>query len=250
MKTNRSLGLADEAISVFWRWFSDHHRNIEAALDRDNTAELTRQMNAQIDKLSSEIAWEIGPGLVKPYMLVFPTAGGDESKVAVGELVKATDEGWEFHAARPTRPFPPEIQLPEHGLAIQTIAWQFVLEPAANSDRFNLHVLNDKLAGLDERTALSAVFILLDTVLGEDMVERWIGDVRVLKASGRRDGLPMPEISNQDCRVNFEIAKAHCGPWSQCGSAHLIMPPSTEVAVLRSPLTSARSRRIWQAWEQ
>jgi len=199
MRTNHSLNLADEAISAFWRWFSNHHRDVEAALDRNNTAGLTQQMNAQIDKLSSEIAWEIGPGLVKPYMLVFPTAGGEESKVAVGRIMERAPriEGWEFHASRPTRPYPPEIQLPEQGLTIQTLDWHFVLKATPNADRFDLQILDDKLASLDERTALTAVFILLDSVLGEDMVERWIGDIKVGKASGRRDGLPMPQIANK-----------------------------------------------------
>ena len=96
MKTNAELDLGDEAISAFWRWFSDHHRDIAAMLDRDDTAELTRRINTQIDKLSSEIAWEIGPGLVKPYMLVFPTAGGNESKTAVSRIMEKAPaiEGW------------------------------------------------------------------------------------------------------------------------------------------------------------
>jgi hypothetical protein len=110
MKTNSSLVLSDEAISAFWLWFSNHHCDVEAMLDRDDTAELSRQVSAQIDRLSSQLAWEIGPGLVEPYMFVFPTAGDSERKVAVGRIMEKAPriERWEFHASRPTRPFQPE----------------------------------------------------------------------------------------------------------------------------------------------
>jgi hypothetical protein len=130
-------------------------------------------------------------------MLVFPTAGGNESKTAVSRIMEnaPTIEGWEFHTARPVRPFPPEISLPQQGLRIQTLEWRFLLKRSPESDRFDLQVLSDRLASFEERTALTAVFILLDAVLGEAMVERWIRDIRVSKAS--QEGWPIAEIGDR-----------------------------------------------------
>jgi hypothetical protein len=199
METNSNLVLSDEAISTFWRWFSDNHHDVEALLDSDDTAELSLQINAQINLLSSQLAWEIGPGLVKPYMLVFPTAGDRERKMAVGRIMEKAPwiERWEFHASRPTRPFQPEIQLPDRGLSLRTSDWHFAVRPSATSDRFDLQIYDDKLASFDERTALSAAFILLDAVLGEDIVERWIGNMKVLPACISRETLPMPAIADR-----------------------------------------------------
>lgn len=201
MKNNRpEVDLEDEAIRTFWRWFLDHHLDIEAMLDRDDTDDeliLIQKINAQIKALSPKIAWEIGPGIVKPYMLVFPTSGGDESKTAVSRIMEEapTIEGWEYHCSLPARPFPPEIQLLERGVTIRTSDWRFLLERSPGSDRFDLQVMSDELASFDERTALTAVFILLDTVLGEAMVERWIGDIRVSMESQK--GQPMLEIAGR-----------------------------------------------------
>ena len=58
-----------------------------------------------------------------------------------------------------------------------------------------MQVLSDRLASFEERTALTAVFILLDAVLGEAMVERWIGNIRVFKADQK--GWPIAEIGDK-----------------------------------------------------
>jgi len=70
-------------------------------------------------------------------------------------------EQWEFHTSRPTRPFQPEVQLPDRGVSFRTSAWLFTLKPST-SDRFELQIFDDSLASFDEKTALTAVFILLD----------------------------------------------------------------------------------------
>jgi hypothetical protein len=196
MKTS---DISDDAISSFWCWFSEHHHDVEAMLDRDETTELSRQINTRINLLSPELAWEIGPGLVEPYMFVFPTAGDSERKAVVGRIMEKAPriEQWEFHTSRPTRPFQPEVQLPDRGVSFRTSAWLFTLKPSRTSDRFELQIFDDSLASFDEKTALTAVFILLDAVLGEDIVERWIGNIRVLPSSAGPDGLPMPTIAER-----------------------------------------------------
>ncbi len=199
MKANHRVMGSDEAIVAFWHWFSEHHGDVEAMLDRDDTEELSRQVNAQIDKLSSQQAWEIGPGLVEPYMFVFPTGGDVEAKAAVSKIMEKAPRiaGWEFHASRPTRKFQPEIQLPNRGISFRTLDWRYALRPSSTSDRFDLHIFDDKLANFDEKTALTAVFILLDAVLGEDVVERWIGGIKILPASSRREDLPMTTVAER-----------------------------------------------------
>jgi hypothetical protein len=203
MKANSSLEVSDGAINAFWQWFSNHHSDIEARLDRSDTDDLTGQINAQVNALSPQLAWEIGPGLVAPYMLVFPAEGDAARKAVVEKIMEAAPrlEGWEFHTSRPTRTFQPEVQLPGRGLSFRTTGWHFELKPSATSDRLELRIFDDELARVDEKTALTVVFILLDAVLGEDIVERWIGNIRVLSGSSRGDILPMPAIADRLARL-------------------------------------------------
>jgi hypothetical protein len=199
MKNNHNhvVALSDQRINAFWEWFLGHHREVEVMLDRDQTVELSEQINKQIDHLSSNLAWEIGPGLVQPYMLAFPTAGDIDLKAVVQRILERAPRiaRWEFHASRPTRSFQPEVQLPDLGLSFRSADWRFALDPSPTSERLSLQVFDDKLASVDEKTALTAIFVLLDAALGEDMVERWIGGIKVLPSRAGEKSLPMPEIA-------------------------------------------------------
>ena len=132
-------------------------------------------------------------------MLVFPAEGDGARKAVIEKIMRAAPriEGWEFHASRPARRFQAEVELPDRGLSLQASGWRFALRPSATSDRFDLQIFDDTLSSFDETTALKAVFILLDAVLGEDVVERWIGNIKVLSDSGRREDLPMPAIAER-----------------------------------------------------
>jgi hypothetical protein len=204
MKRNNSdrISATPEAIEAFWQWFSLHHSEIENLLDQKDTSALARRVNAAVNLLSPQIAWEIGPGLVSPYMLALPPEGDASLRGIIDQIMQAAPkiQGWEFHSSRPVRPFQPEIRLPEMGLTLQTSDWQFSLEPTRGASRLELHVYDDRLAAFDEKIALTAVFILLDAVLGEDMVEKWVGDIRVYPSPlpGRSTGLHlMPSIASR-----------------------------------------------------
>jgi len=200
MNGSGSLALSDDAIRAFWQWFSTHQCEVARMLDMDDTAGLARVMNEQMDALTSGLAWEIGPGLVEPYMLVLPAEGDVNRRMVIARILEAAPrlEGWEFHSARPTRPFQPEVRLPDKHLTFQSSKWRFRLAPSANSDRFDLEIFDDELATHDQTTGLTAAFILLDAVLGEDIVERWIGNIQILpRDKTHGNSLPMPAISER-----------------------------------------------------
>ncbi len=166
----------------------------------DETGELSRQINAQINLLSPKLAWEVGPGQVARFMLAFPSEGDSERKAVIDRIMLSAPriDGWEFHTSRPPRAFQQEVRLPELGLRFETSGWRFTLDPSSTSDKFDLKIFDKRLATFDDKTSLTAVFILLDAVLGEDVVERWIGGIQVLPGRGERiDALPMSAISER-----------------------------------------------------
>jgi hypothetical protein len=189
----------DDAIRDFWNWFSTNQNDIQFQLDNNNTESLVRDMNARVNAISPILAWEVGPGIVAPYMLVFPTEGDANRRPMIERILGLAPRlaAWEFHTSRPSRRFLREVHLPDKGMKFDTAGWRFELTQEVSSDRLKLDIFDDELSGIDRKIALTAVFILLDAVLGEDVVERWIGDINISSSSGRVGVLPMPLIADR-----------------------------------------------------
>ena len=95
------------------------------------------------------------------------------------ELEPSDLVGWEFYAARPARSAPGTIWLPESGETFETANWRFAPLEHSRSGRLDLVVVDDQLAHSVRETALRAISLYLDQLLGEDIVETWIGEFRV-----------------------------------------------------------------------
>jgi hypothetical protein len=92
------------------------------------------------------------------------------------------------------------IELPGLSIRLKTENWVLRAEKNEDGKRVDLTVVNQQLAALSEAQALHAAFIYLDCALGEDMVEEWIGDIRIA-ASWAGSTLKMSEIG--ECLQNY-----------------------------------------------
>jgi hypothetical protein len=105
---------------------------------------------------------------------------------------------WEFYSSRPARPAPRAVQLPESGERFETLEWEFVPIEQPGRGGLDLVVIDDQLARSDRESALKAVALYLDQLLGEDTVESWIGKFSVesrLAAHGKKS-FKMAELSD------------------------------------------------------
>jgi hypothetical protein len=138
---------------------------------------LAEEVNQELDRVEPQLAWELGAGKKKPWLLTISAEGNPKLREIADLMVEGAPElrEWEFYSSRPARPAPAAVRLPESGERFKTSGWEFV--PMEQSERggLDLVVVDDQLARSDRESALKAVSLYLDEVLGEDTVEAWIG---------------------------------------------------------------------------
>jgi hypothetical protein len=180
-----------DAARQFWGWFSTHALKLKSLYSNNRLEDLAVEMNGALDTIEPQLAWEIGPGKKEPFMLTISGEGNAKLRQIANLIVDLAPvlSGWEFYSARPPRPAPGSVQLPESGERFETSEWAFVPIERPEGGGLDLIVVDDSLAQANREPALRAVSIYLDQVLGEDTVETWIGRFSVesrLSAHGKK----------------------------------------------------------------
>jgi hypothetical protein len=171
-----------EAIARFWRWFGNRAERLKTLYSTNQMDSLMREVNRELDKVDPELAWEMGPGKKQPFLLTISGEGDPRLREIADLMIRLAPDDldeWELYAARPARPAPSVVRLPESGEKFSTVEWKFVPLEHLENGRLDLVIIDDQLARAEHETALKAVSLYLDQFLGEDTVETWIGEFRV-----------------------------------------------------------------------
>jgi len=170
-----------DAIKRFWTWFVANADRLKGLYANERFEDLTQEMNRELDRVEQQLAWEMGPGKQKPYLLTISSEGNPRLREIADLMIELAPDlkGWELYSSRPARPAPKVVRLPESGEAFETADWEFIPMENPEKGRLDLAVVGDQLARSDREPALRAVSLYLDQLLGEDTVEMWIGEFRV-----------------------------------------------------------------------
>jgi hypothetical protein len=171
----------DRAIEDFWDWFASNSSGLISMYAIRDFNALAEVLNRELDKIMCELAWEIGPGKKKPYLLTISSEGNPALRQIAETMIQFAPElaNWEFYSAKPPRHPAGIVYLPERKTQFDTRRWKFIPMERPENGRLDLVILDEQLASADREAALKAVSIYLDELLGEDTVERWIGELRV-----------------------------------------------------------------------
>jgi hypothetical protein len=170
-----------QAIKSFWDWFSANVEKLKDLYATNQLEQLSEQVNVRLDKIDPQLAWEMGPGKERANLLTISAEGSPERRRLADLMIRLAPhmEGWEFYSARPSRSAPAVIRLPNSGESFRTAGWEFIPVEHQRTGRLDLVIVDDELAHSDPETALKAVSIFLDELLGEDTVETWIGEFTI-----------------------------------------------------------------------
>jgi hypothetical protein len=191
------MSIDSRSIANFWRWFEQNSSRLERMLDTNDASALSGKLGSQIKRLHSDLSWEVGPGKTKEYSLTISSAGNRELRPDTAHIVELApiSPNWEFYPARQPRDIPPTVELVSKKLTFSTSKWRFFGRKQEGDRRVDLFIVSSELSAVPENDALSAAFIFLDSALGEDLVEDWIGDIRVLeRPDGQVSLRPMSDI--------------------------------------------------------
>jgi hypothetical protein len=169
-------------IAAFWSWWSQAKDRLDAALAAGEVAGIDRTLSARVTAIHPDIAWELTVGRTARHALVLSPEGSPALRTVTERWLRAgpgADDVWEYHPARPAdlRAFDSELQLGRR--TFDPAKARFGTE--IDQDRARVHVLvqHPDFPHLDDADRLRASFLLLDWALGEDDVERWLGEIRV-----------------------------------------------------------------------
>jgi len=170
-------------IAGFWQWWvSGGADRFSAAVDAGQWGELPDEMSAQVAAVHPGLAWDTGRGRTARSLLTVSSEGDPALRRIAEQWLRAApdaDASWEFAAARQPSSDAVDsfIEIDGHGLHLGDA--RFRIAEDFDRERLDLAVHHPLFADMPEGMPLRVSFLLLDWILGEDGVERWVGAVDI-----------------------------------------------------------------------
>lgn len=172
----------DATIAEFWQWWAAEGSAAAAATfdgERDDAAlqRVAETVGSFAERL--ELGFEFGKGRTARHVLVF-TPAGDPNLAEVADrwlaAAPAADDAFEYDSRRRAAQDPAGIGIRFGDHSFEIADMLLVAEP--HGDRIDVHVWHPAFAEAPREVAGNVTFLLLDALLGEEVVETRIGEVR------------------------------------------------------------------------
>jgi hypothetical protein len=163
-------------IREYWDWWEDARAEVQAAIEHGADRAVLYELLDRVSALG--LACEMSAGL-RARHAICASANGDPAlrKLAYRwrDAGPPADEVFEHHASRIAGNLDAVLRMNDREFAFADLRFAVsVDEPRRELD---LEVQHPAFASLEERERAQAGFIALDTILGEEEVERWIGSL-------------------------------------------------------------------------
>jgi hypothetical protein len=183
----------------FWTWWATAKDRLDAAI-RDGAGieeELVAEVSRHVQAIPpGGLAWELTAGQRAAHALVVTAAGDPDLRAAAERWRRSAPEPdgtWEYLSARPAslEAFGTRFEFGDRqvDMAEVTIAY----ETDERRREVDVRVHHPAFAGADEEFRGQLTFLVLDWVLGEEEVERYVGAVEPV-AERPADARPVTEL--------------------------------------------------------
>lgn len=178
--------MSSEGIKQFWLFWADHRDEIEKSIHDGTLHRWIEPIEKQVKQVGEGLDWELGKGIRAEHYLCV-TANGNQTLRVLTERWRAAGPGddavFEYYASRPGGGFSDDASTNEmvfNGVTFNSVGFRFALDIDDIRRHVHVDVWHPRFEGTSEKVCTSASFIWLDSVFGEDDVERWIGEMRLL----------------------------------------------------------------------
>ncbi|MFN8018034.1 MAG: hypothetical protein U0P45_07905, partial [Acidimicrobiales bacterium] len=168
------------SIEGFWAWWDEARHRVDAAIADHTLPAMAEEISGAVHAIDPELEWELGPGTQARHVLTVTCAGKPAQRATAERWRLAgppADATWEYASTRPRHvgPEAPVLRLGPHELPLDQVRFGADLDP----DRRLIDVVvhHPAFADLDEDACHTVSFLSLDWALGEDGVERWVGQI-------------------------------------------------------------------------
>ena len=212
--------------SSFWEWWNGEGAGlVEAAIDAGDFGGLPAVITAKLDAVHPDLAWELGPGTQSQHSLTVSAGGSAEARPAAERWLRsapAPSAVWEYCGSRQRASDVSSLRLRYDGIDVAFSEALLATDLDADRARIDTTVFHPAFSTLAPQHHLQVAFLLLDAILGEDDVERWIGTIDVA-IDRPATGIPPAELAE----AVDALAARSTGEWA------LIQVPGPQLHLAR-----------------
>lgn len=170
---------ATHPVMAFWAWWAEEGHRISPHEVTPAADELTRLVQA----IHPDLTWHFGTGAQAEHRLTVSAGGVAQVRPSAERWFRgapAADATWEFSPSQQADPRALTNVLEIGGHRLELGATTFRVEVSAGELRVHVGVHHPAFADLPENVREQVSFLVLEWLLGEDDVERWLGRVEAL----------------------------------------------------------------------
>jgi hypothetical protein len=205
-------------IDAWWRTFAAAATRLDDFFKRREAWDLAGWMRAHLGVVDERIMWEFGPGTrdADGHRLILTPEGERHLRPLVDAILARAPAlpGWEFHGHRLAERLPTALQTVAERTSVDLTSWT---ARAGVSDEGLVDVVfappEPGPASLERR---AAALLLVESLLGEDLMDVWIGTVDV--EDHRSAGASLASLA-ADIHELVETLRARVPELPYCGRA-------------------------------
>ena len=183
VKTSQEPG-GLSAVPSFWQWWVSEGRPLaDQAVQGDGLGNFADEISAQVTRIHPDMEWETAAGRTAQHALIITSGGISDLRSLAERCFRAAppaDATWEYHPARQPDPDALRSRLDLGGSELDLSLTRVSLTLDAERQRADVSVFHPGFATMPEQARGQATFLLLDWLLGEDGVERWLGAIEAV----------------------------------------------------------------------
>ncbi|GII92600.1 DUF695 domain-containing protein [Sinosporangium siamense] len=170
---------ADQEIKRFWTWWEKARPELSALAADDDNDKMGELLTAAVNAIHPGLAWEVTSGLLARHALTVTAAGDPELRSTAHRWARAApeDADWEFYPSRQPVLGASELTLDAGGVEVPLDQMTLGLRVPPGRPRLDVAAYHPVFDDLDEEARMEATLLALDSLLGEDEVARWIGEI-------------------------------------------------------------------------
>lgn len=170
-------------ITGFWQWWQTEGHGI----DPRRASAMTDRLSGHLERIHPDLSWHFGKGAAAEHCLTVSAGGIAELRPTAERWLRAApapDATWEFRSSQAADPGALDQTLQIGGAELDLALTRFRVEVDDAQQRVHVGVYHPAYlaAALPEDLRGQIMFLVLDWLLGEDDVERWLGHVETLTA--------------------------------------------------------------------
>lgn len=169
-------------IESWWAEFSKSSDRIRALFSRQADWDLPAWMENHLQAIEPQLMWEFGPAVKgEGHRLVITPESAHHLRPLVQAILDRAPklEGWEFYAYR----LPEDTEQARATVSGRTgrdIADFEARISIGGLRRLDLTFTAPSISGSDDASALNAAFVAAESLLGEEVLDHWIGAIEVV----------------------------------------------------------------------